>query len=93
MKLIEVIVVVLIVGVLALSLGSSCMGDADGARTALQGMGFKDVKLEDPKWLFNGCDKNERNNPFTATNQTGQRVHGIVCCGSLLSFKGCTVRF
>jgi len=85
--LIEIIIVIFIVIIIA-----SCSGDTEGAQTALNGMGFKNVTLHDSKW-FSGCGEGERNSPFTATNPTGQQVSGVVCCGGLLSTKGCTVRF
>lgn len=64
--------------------------DSEGATRALRSSGFSNVTLTG--WQPGSCGKDDTSSTgFEATNPTGQRVTGVVCCG--LVFKGCTVRF
>ena len=68
--------------------------DEKGARRALGGQGFHDVKITG--WRMFGCDGGKNSSDFyktgfEATGPTGVRVSGVVCGGMM--FKGNTVRF
>lgn len=73
-----------IVALLALSACSS----SDQATRALQGAGYKDIRITG--YSFFGCDeKDSFHTGFEATGPNGQRVDGVVCSGW---FKGATIR-
>lgn len=75
---------------LLLALLALACTDTEGATRALRSSGFSDVTLTG--YAFGRCSKDDASSTgFEATNPTGQRVTGVVCCG--LVFKGCTVRF
>lgn len=78
---------------LCFSLSGCACEDRDGAMRSLQSMGFKNITLKPPEILSSCGEHDGANNPFTATNPSGQSVSGVVCCGGPLSIKGCTVRF
>jgi hypothetical protein len=63
--------------------------DETAARKALEGSGFKDIKLTG--YSYFGCDKNDTfHTGFEARGPSGQFVEGVVCSGWM---KGATVRF
>jgi predicted small secreted protein len=63
--------------------------DETAARNALEGSGFKDIKLTG--YSYFGCDKNDTfHTGFEARGPSGQFVEGVVCSGWM---KGATVRF
>ena len=64
------------------------MTDPDGARDTLDSHGFTDIKAGGYSWL--GCGKGDVwKTEFTAKNERGKEVSGIVCMGL---FKGSTLR-
>lgn len=73
-----------------LLLALACADEA-GSRKALHGLGLTNVQFTGVSWF--GCSKDEIGTNFKATNPRGDAVSGQVCCGALLSFKACTVRF
>lgn len=73
-----------------LLLALACCTNEDGAREALEGMGYTNITIEgyDP---FSCAKSDDTCTKFEADGPTGKRVKGVVGCGFL--FKGCTVRF
>lgn len=62
--------------------------DSDGAKRAVESMGYTNVKTHG--WALFGCaDDDAFKTKFTATGQNGKPVSGVVCGGFL---KGSTVR-
>lgn len=69
--------------------GSSLSTDPERTRNTLENQGFTDIQIGEYK--FGACGEDDYySTGFTATNPIGNRVSGVVCCGT---FKGCTVRF
>lgn len=63
--------------------------DEVASRETLRKSGFTDIEITGYKW--NACGEDDTySTGFIATNPTGQRVSGVVCCGIM---KACTVRF
>lgn len=78
-------------GVIILVLaGSFSFGsDEEGTRTLLKKNGYTDIAISGYEYF--GCDKNEFfHTAFTAKNQNGVVIEGIVCKGFL---KNSTIRF
>lgn len=78
---------------LAFSLTSlaACSVPVEDTRRVVAGQGYKDVVVGSRRWVFTGCSKDdELNRSFTATDQSGNRVTGVVCGG--IFFKSYTVR-
>ena len=73
---------------LLIFLASACTDEA-ASRTALENYGFTEIRFTGfDMWA---CGKGDDfATGFVATNPTGKRVTGTVCCGLL---KSCTVRF
>jgi len=69
--------------------GAGPFVDASEARRVLNSSGYSKVNITGYRPLSCGQD-DLSSTGFEATNATGQRVTGVVCCGIL---KGCTVRF
>jgi hypothetical protein len=67
----------------------ACTDDANTVRT-LKAHGFTSITTTGFSW-FECSDKDTFSTGFEATNVTGRRVSGTVCCGWMA--KGCTVRF
>lgn len=64
--------------------------DADETRRTLKSAGYSNIQTTG--WSAFSCGKDDTySTGFVATNPSGQRVEGVVCCG--LVFKGCTIRF
>jgi hypothetical protein len=62
--------------------------DSDGARKALDGAGYTDIKTTG--YAFTGCsDSDWTSTGFTAKGPTGKPVEGVVCGGWP---KGSTIR-
>ena len=60
------------------------------SRHALESAGFTDIEFTG--YQFFSCGEDDTlHTGFRATNPTGQRVEGTVCCG--LVIKDCTIRF
>jgi hypothetical protein len=78
-----------ILAALVMVLSSSCTNES-GARSALRSHGFKNVQITGYAGPFECGEDDLSTTGFTATNQAGQKVSGVVCCGW---FKSCTVRF
>jgi hypothetical protein len=76
-------------GLIALVLLTSCT-DEDSSRRTLKSAGYKDIQITGHAMFACGQD-DTFSTGFTATNPTGQRVTGTVCCG--FWSKGCTIRF
>ena len=76
-----------------------CAGEnREGAERALRALSLTDVVIEPathPWNVFNSrCSKDDGiQHVFTAKNQSGDAVTGVVCCGAWGTNKGCTVRF
>lgn len=71
---------------LLISLGCT---DERMTRDTLTKAGFTDIEVTG--WAAFACsDDDTFTTAFIATNPTGQRVTGAVCCGFL---KACTIRF
>lgn len=71
----------------ALYLMAGC-SDVDGARKALDGAGYTDVRLTGLAWT--GCsDSDTFSTGFQAKGPTGKPVEGVVCSGWP---KGATIR-
>ncbi len=67
---------------------ASCT-DEPRSYSTLLAHGFKDIRLTG--WRAYACGRDDAfTTGFVATNQAGQQVGGVVCCGVM---KGCTVRF
>ena len=83
---------IILAALLALSIGCT---DEDRSRQVLTGAGYKNISTTGYRWM--GCDDNDSvHTGFTAVGPTGQKVEGVVCCGSYLVpswGKGCTIRF
>ncbi len=61
----------------------------DESRRTLDNAGYTDI--ETTGWEPFACgEKDTFSTGFRATNPSGQRVSGVVCCGVI---KRCTVRF
>lgn len=67
---------------------AGCTVSEPRATSAVEAMGFSDVKLGGPS-LFGCSDKDTFTRTFTATAANGKRVHGVICKGLM---KGATVR-
>jgi hypothetical protein len=78
-------ILAVIVGILF----AGCTNESDTIRT-LQNAGFSNVNVTGYSWFECGQDDTFHTG-FEATNPTGMRVSGTVCCGFL--GKGCTIRF
>lgn len=62
--------------------------DNDGARKALEGAGYSDIKIDG--YSFTGCGQNDwTSTEFHAKGPTGKPVEGVVCGGWP---KGSTIR-
>jgi hypothetical protein len=62
--------------------------DSDGARKALEGAGYADIKLTG--YAFTGCGEHDwTSTGFKAKGPTGKSVDGVVCGGWP---KGSTIR-
>lgn len=87
--------------VLSFVVFSGCAGeDREGADRALRALSLTNIVVEPathPWTVFTSrCSKDDRiQHAFTAKNQAGTSVSGVVCCGGggWLGNKGCTVRF
>jgi len=68
------------------------MTDFDGAVRTVEQAGFKDAKATGYGWFKCGIGEHADwwRTRFTATNQNGQEVTGVVCSSI---FKGSTIRF
>ncbi len=68
------------------------MTDYDGAARAVEAAGFTGVKPTGYGWFSCGVGESADwwRTSFTATNQNGQQVEGVVCSSVL---KGSTIRF
>lgn len=73
----------------ALSVTGACT-DEDASREALRKSGYKQVEITGYK-PFQCGEGDAFSTGFRATNPSGERVEGTVCCGRWR--KGCTVRF
>lgn len=74
---------------LAVALAVSSCAAPDASTEALRKQGFHDVEITG--WSPLGCgEKDAFSTGFRATNASGERVDGVVCCGVL---KLCTVRW
>jgi len=74
----------------------ACATNDDEAVKALSDNGFNDITITNRGFFgaqFMGCDQKDQNwYHANATNPAGRKVNMLVCCGGLMSFKGCTVR-
>jgi len=74
---------------------TACTNDNEAVK-ALSDNGFSNITITDRGGVFAGwagCDSKDGNwYHADATNPAGRPVHMLVCCGSAMSFKGCTVR-
>lgn len=61
----------------------------EAART-LESSGYSEIKLNGWAGIWSCGEGDTYADEFSATNPSGKRVTGVVCCGL---FKGCTVRF
>lgn len=84
-----VIASIAIVGIRGCMTGGDIYTDPDRSRNTLEAQGFTDIQIGGYKWGACGED-DYYSTEFTATNPTGRRVSGVVCCGH---YKGCTIRF
>ncbi len=78
----------------AISLFVSCNAVPAGderALSAIEASGLRDAKLGGAD--IAACAEGESSRHFTATNATGQKVEGTVCCGLSGVAKGCTIRW
>jgi hypothetical protein len=86
----------LLVIVCSIVMLAGCATNDHEAIKALDDEGFSDISITDRGFMFaewQGCDKRDGNWYHAhATNPRGKPVNMLVCCGSSLSFKGCTVR-
>lgn len=64
--------------------------DEDASRETLRKSGYRQVEITGYKPFQCGED-DSFSTGFRATNSSGERVEGVVCCGRWR--KGCTVRF
>lgn len=89
----EIKIALLFIAAIMLALAVSAMAgactDESGARRALESQGFTSITFTGYRWMSCGRDDDFATG-FIATNPTGKRVDGVVCCGLM---KGCTVRF
>lgn len=80
---------------LALAIVACGTNDAEAIK-AMDDNGFTNISVTDRGFMmanWEGCDKKDGNwYHVTANNPAGKRVNMLVCCGSMTSFKGCTVR-
>lgn len=68
---------------------SGCVTSESDAIKAVQNLGMTEVSPQGV--ALASCGENDYlGRKFVATNVVGDRVAGVVCCGT---FKGCTVRF
>ena len=89
-----VITIVVAVAVLlggGFMMANGCQVDDATATTAIENHGFTRVELQGASMLK--CAEDESSRAFTATNATGRRVAGTVCCSYGGCTKGCTVRW
>lgn len=77
-----------VLAVVALLL-AACPVPEDQVVETLEAQGFSDIERKESA-PFSCSDKDGLRSHFTATNQRGQRVEGVLCCGFV--FKACTVR-
>lgn len=78
----------------AVSLFVSCNAVPAGderALSAIQASGLRDATLGGAD--IGACAEDESSRHFTATNSSGARVEGTVCCGLTGVGKGCTIRW
>lgn len=69
-----------------------CASDTeDVVRTATQA-GFTNVRVGDLDFFECGRE-DATGRSFTATNPSGGRTQGVVCCGTSIWGKGCTIRY
>lgn len=74
----------------ALMLAVSACTNSEDAHRALRNSGYTDIQTGD--YAFFACGRDDfYHTKFTAKNQQGQFVSGVVCSGLFL--KGATVRF
>ena len=78
----------LLLGLLLLLMAAGCT-DVDRTVHTLLSSGYQNIQITGYEpW---GCGQGDSySTGFIATNPTGQRVTGVVCCGLI---KSCTVRF
>lgn len=74
----------------AMCLMAGCMSSDSDATQTLRNSGYSNIKTTGLNPLSCSEDDFTRTG-FVATNPSGQRVAGTVCCGMI--FKGCTIRF
>lgn len=92
-SVISISIVAIIISIFALVLSGTFKGEidypmGDKALQAIDSFGFSNGTITGMKFI--GCAKDDDfGYSFTAINQNGKRVDGIVCCGFL---KRCTVR-
>lgn len=65
--------------------------DDGRALAAIRASGLRDPKLGGA--VTAACAESESSRRFTATNSSGERVEGVVCCGLTGVGKGCTIRW
>ena len=74
----------------------NCATNDHEALKALDDNGFTDSTITDRGFMFahfHGCDARDGNwYHAKTTNPKGKPVEMLICCGQLLSFKGCTIR-
>ena len=58
---------------------------------AIRASGLRDPKLGGA--VTAACEEGESSRHFTATNASGGRSEGTVCCGVTGALKGCTIRW
>lgn len=81
-----------VIGIPAAHMGlNPLMTDYDGAVEVVEGHGLTDAKATGYGWFKCGFGESTEmwRTRFTATNQNGQEVSGVVCAGL---FKGSTMR-
>lgn len=70
---------------------AGCLTGQEEARDTLDKAGYTNIKINDLNDFW-GCGEGDKfGRGFAATNPIGQRVSGVVCCGSW--GKSCTIRF
>lgn len=74
----------------------ACATNDSEAIRALYDNGFSNIAIQDRGFMFahfHGCGEKDGNwYEANALNPIGKPVHMLVCCGALISFKGCTIR-
>lgn len=74
--------------ILAALLALAACTDSDGARKALEGAGYSDIKMTGYN-AFSCSEDDQYKTGFIAKGPTGKPVSGTVCSGV---FKGSTIR-